>query len=135
MTPYEGKAEILRLEVIGKGTSIERHCCFGSITCSSTTPWLKICHRVVYQMHNGLKSSHSCSPTTQGQESRLTLSSNSNQNIFSTCKQNSNTNVDQTESTNLIPKYSHISNRGDVNQILSEKLRKETEDRITFITM
>jgi hypothetical protein len=41
----------------------------------------------------------------QGQESRLTLtlSSNSNQNIISTCKQDSNTHVDQTESTNLIP--------------------------------
>lgn len=85
------------------GTYIERHCCFSSITCSSTTPWLKIRHRVSYRMYNGLQSSHSRSPTMQGQESRLTPSSYSNQNIISTCKQDGNTHVHQTESARPIP--------------------------------
>lgn len=38
----------------------------------------------------------------QGQEGRLTPSGYSNQNIISTCEQDGNTNVDQTESTRSI---------------------------------
>lgn len=39
----------------------------------------------------------------QSQKSRLVPSGNSNQNIISTCKQDGNTHVDQTERTRSIP--------------------------------